>query len=65
VGEARSRDELARHLLRTQMMFTKHGMVFRVDEFGGLWFAIDDQPECYGEKVHNGTRWLRWIGIDI
>jgi hypothetical protein len=51
--------------LRTQMMFTKHGMVFRVDEFGGLWFAIDDQPECYGEKVHNGTRWLRWIGIDI
>lgn len=48
------------------MMFTKHGMVFRVDEFGALWFEIEpDDPELYGERSHAGARWLRWIGIDV
>lgn len=47
------------------MIFTKHGQRFRIDEFGGLWLDVPDGPECWGERVHGGERWLRWVGIDI
>jgi DNA (cytosine-5)-methyltransferase 1 len=43
------------------MHFTRYGTHWKVDEFGALWFELDDLNM---ERVI-GAKWLRWYGIDI
>lgn len=49
------------------MIFTwRNQLTGLVDEYGALWFEIDEGPDyCTGLKTMHGRQWLRWCGIDF